>query len=97
MHNYGSLSTIAHPRERALRILVDPDTKNLRLGSSYDRTLFIGVCHALLRSAMIMLDFLAKVLGTKALPWQKETYPKMEAASEWCKTIEDEVNTRKDV
>ena len=96
-YNYGSLSTIAHARERALRILVHPDTKNLRLGSSYDRTLFIGVCHALLRSAIIMLDFLAKVLGTEALPWQKETYPKMEAASKWCKTVEDKVKANEDV
>lgn len=96
-YNYGSLSTIAHARERSLRILVDPDTKNLRLGSHYDRTLFIGTCQTLLRSAMLMLDFLAKVLGTDALPWKKETLPKWEAASEWCKTVEDKVNANEDV
>jgi len=96
-YNYGSLSTIAHARERALRILVDPDTKTLRLGGRYDRILFIGVCHALLRSAIIMLDFLAKVLGNNAESWQKETWPKMKVSGDWCAALEAKVKAGEDV
>jgi len=96
-YNYGSLSTIAHARKRALRILVDPDTQTLRVGSHYDRTLFIGVCHAALRSAILMLDFLAKVLGDNAEPWQKETYPRMKAAGDWNDRLEAKVKQGEDV
>ncbi|MBI4337586.1 MAG: hypothetical protein HY683_07160 [Chloroflexi bacterium] len=71
--NYGDLSTIAHPRRRALTILVDPATKTLRVGAAYDEVLFIGTYDAIVQAAVVMSVFLDRLLwhmpplGTK--PW----------------------------
>jgi len=77
--NYGQLSTIAHPRERSLRILVDPKMRDLGLGGIYDEALFDGTCDAFVLVADKMLEFLARLLdnllGPPAREWLKQTLP----------------------
>ncbi len=88
-NNYGQESQIAHARQMALKILVDPDTNELSLGGHYDDVLFVATCHALLRAAVIMIDFLAKLLGNKATQWQTETLPTINAASAYIERVSD--------
>lgn len=93
-YNYGVLSEYAaHARKNSLKVLVDPETRTLRLGSHYDRELFIGACHALLAEAIKTADTIAKVLGPKAEPWQRETWPTLKAALGWTQRIGDKVES----
>lgn len=79
--NYGQESEIAHTSQTALKILIDPDTTTLMLGSYYNNTLFVATYHVLLRTAVIVTEFLARLLGNKATQWQKETLPTIQAAN----------------
>ena len=93
-YNYGVLSEYAaHARKNSLKVLVDPETHTLRLGSHYDRELFIGACHALLAEAIKTADTIAKVLVPKAQPWQRETWPTLKAAHDWTERIRDKVES----
>lgn len=67
--NYGQESEIAHTSQTALKILIDPDTTTLMLGSYYNNTLFVATYHVLLRTAVIVTEFLARLLGNKATQW----------------------------
>ena len=92
--NYGVVSEYAaHARRNSLKILVDPTTGDLQLGGRYNKDLFVGACDALLAAASGTADLVARVLGEDAVPWQKETYPKLKAANEWREKIRDEIET----
>ena len=91
--NYGQESEIAHASQMALKILIDPDTNTLMLGSHYNNTLFTATCHALLKAAVGMTEFLIRLLGDKASQWQKETYPTFQAACAYVERISEEVKT----
>ena len=58
---YGFLSTFAHPRFRALGVLVNPQTKTLRLVPEYDVSLFLASAHFLLNVGVNMAEFLAAI------------------------------------
>lgn len=77
---YGTLSTIAHARQRALMILVDPETRELRLGSHYDNDLFLATYQSLLTAASIIPELLYKLLGDHATQWWTETLPTLQVA-----------------
>lgn len=97
-HNYGGLSEYAaHARRKSLRVLVDPETHELRLGGRYDRDLFIGTFDALLSALIRSADLIARVLGQKAPPWQKETYPMLKAAKEWRGMIKSKLEKEEQV
>ena len=51
------------------------------LGSYYNNTLFVATYHILLRAAVIMTEFLARLLGNKTTQWQKKTLPTIQAAN----------------
>jgi len=91
--NYGQESEIAHASQRALKILVDPDTNTLMLGSHYDSTLFVATCHALLRVAVGMAEFIVRLLGDSAPQWQQETYSTIHVASTYVVRISEEAKS----
>lgn len=80
---YGHLSLFVHPRPLSLRVLVDPGTKTLRLGASYDRVLFLYCCEVLIRNALRMTEYMVSLLGSKAADWQKQTWPIVQEATGW--------------
>ena len=86
-------STLRNARKNSLKVLVDPETHMLRLGSHYDRELFIGACHALLTEAIKTADTIAKVLGPTAELRQRETWPTLKAAHDWTERIRDKVES----
>ncbi len=97
-NNYGGLSEYAaHARRKSLMVLVDPATHNLRLGSYYDRVLFIATCDSLLLAAIGTADIISKVLSGDAEPWQRECLPKLEAAIKWRQQIKAKVEAQEDV
>ncbi len=91
--NYGQLSEIAHPRQFALKILTSLDTNELMLGGHFDDDLFVATCHALLRTAVGMTEFLVRLLGDNAAQWQIETYPTIKAASAYVERISKEAKS----
>ncbi len=91
--NYGQESEIAHASQMALKILIEPATNNLLLGGGYLDVLLIPTCHALLRSAVGMTEFLIKLLGENALQWQRESFAAFQAACAYVERISEEART----
>ena len=58
---YGLLSTLAHPRSRAIRFAYEPEDKTLRLGPVYEETLFIFTAYPLILVARRMMEFVARL------------------------------------
>ena len=61
-------------------ILINPKTKDLRLGSHYDNDLFLATYQSLLAVASIIPELLYKLLGDKAEQWWNETLPTLQEA-----------------
>ena len=76
---YGLLSTFAHPRYRAVAVLVDSETHNLRLGPSWDEDLFIVTANYLLLALIRMMEFVIRVVP-KDTAWLQELKLSMDRA-----------------
>ena len=77
---YGPLSTITHARKQALMILINPKTKELRLGSQYADGLFLASYQSFLAAASIIPELLHKLLGYNAKQWWTEILPPLQLA-----------------
>jgi hypothetical protein len=86
--DYGGLSLFAHPRPLSLRVLVDPGTKALRLGASYDRVLFLYCCEVLIRDALRMTEYMVSLLDSQAVDWQRQTLPTIQEAADWLDALQ---------
>lgn len=87
---YGQLSTIAHARKQALMILINPKTKELRLGSHYDDGLFLASYQSFLAAALIIPELLHKLLGDNAKQWWEATFPTLQVAKTEIERIGEE-------
>lgn len=91
--NYGQLSEIAHPRQLAMGMTANWKENKINLGPNYIANHFIATCHALLRSAVGMTEFLTKLLGNNAPQWQKESLPAFREARTYVEKISEEMGT----
>jgi len=91
--NYGQLSEIAHPRQLAMGMTANWKENKINLGANYNENHFIATCHALLRSAVEMTEFLVKLLGKNAMQWQKESFPAFQEACTYVKQISKEMGS----
>jgi len=91
--NYGQLSEIAHPRQLAMGMTANWKENKINLGVNYVESHFIATCQALLRSAVGMTEFLAKLLGKNASQWQKESSPAFQEACTYVKKISEEMGS----
>lgn len=76
---YGLLSTFAHPRYRAIAVLVDPDTLTLRLGPNWDEDLFIVAANYLLLALIRMMEFVIRLVPQDTA-WLVDLKPFMDRA-----------------
>lgn len=88
--NYGQLSEIAHPRQLAMGMTAKWDENRLNLGGDYIENHFIATCHALLRSAVGMVEFLSKLLGDSFPQWEKESLPAFQEACVYVEKVSKE-------
>lgn len=88
--NYGQLSEIAHPRQLAMAMVANWKEGEFNLGADYNENHFTATCHALLRSAVGMTEFLVKLLGENALEWQKASSSAFQEATGYVKRISEE-------
>ncbi len=88
--NYGQLSEIAHPRQLAMGMTANWEESRINLGADYIENHFIATCHALLRSAVGMIEFLRKLLGYNAPKWEKESLPAFQEACAYVERISKE-------
>ena len=84
---YGLLSTFTHPRHRAVAVLVDPETHNLRLGPSWDEDLFIVAANYLLLALRRMMEFIT-LLVPQDTGWLADLKPLMDRAHQCHETLE---------
>jgi len=91
--NYGQLSEIAHPRQLAMGMTANWKENKVNLGANYIEKHFIATCHALLRSAVGMTEFLTKLLGKNALQWQTEGLPAFQEACTYVEKISKEMGS----
>jgi len=87
--NYGQLSEIAHPRPLAMGMTANWEENKVNLGADYVEQHFIATCHALLRSAVGMIEFLIKLLGKNALQWQQEGFSAFHEACAYIEKLSD--------
>ncbi|MEA1958999.1 MAG: hypothetical protein U9N44_04915 [Chloroflexota bacterium] len=81
--NYGVQSEFAHAHAHSLNLLLDSETNMVRFGSHYDQKGLIFACQNLIMLAIIMTEFLQKVLGSDGNSWEKEALPIIREAHEW--------------
>lgn len=92
-YNYGQLSEIAHPRQLAMGMIANWKESKVNLGAYYNENHFIATCHALLKSAVGMVEFLIKLLGESALQWQQESLPAFKEACKYVEKISEETGS----
>jgi len=59
----------------------------LSIAGDYNENHFAATCHALLRSAVGMTEFIINLLGDEAAQWQKDSYPAFNEATGYVKRI----------
>lgn len=67
---YGLASSLAHPRHRALAVLLDPATKTIRLGPCWDEWLFIVSADYLLLGLIRMVEFMMMLVSADEKDWR---------------------------
>lgn len=67
--SYGMLSTIAHPRHRAVAWMRDPETGQRRMGAMYDENLFLFSAHYLCNALSRVLEFLTRLVVIENPDW----------------------------
>ncbi len=72
--DYGFLSTFAHPRHRAITVIVNPEFKNLRVGPDYDETMFMITSYYLGTAGLRLGMFLVLLTDLKSPEWAKEVF-----------------------
>ena len=91
--NYGQLSEIAHPRQLAMGLVANWKESKLNLGAEYDEIHFVATCHALLRSAVGMTEFLINLLGNSAEQWRVQSYPAFKDACAYVEKISEKMGS----
>lgn len=86
----GSMCAIACDCNVALKRLVNPDTNVLAVGSHYDTALFLVTYASMLRAAVMMLQYLAKLIDVSS-SWHTETLPVTQKADAEITRARDEV------
>ena len=92
--NYGQLSEIAYPRQLAMGMVANWKANKFNLGADYNENHFVATCHALLRNAVAMTEFLVNLLGENALQWQRESWSAFQEAADYVKRISEEVKSK---
>jgi len=97
-YNYGNLSEIAHPRQLAMGMVAKREDNKINLGADYNENHFIATCHALLKSATGLIEFVIRLLGDKTEQWRKDNYSDFEEAARYVKQISEKYgdNNRKE-
>jgi hypothetical protein len=91
--NYGQLSEVAHPRRLAMGLTANWKENRVNLGANYVERYFVATCHALLRSAVGMTEFLIKLLGEKTMQWQKEGLTAFQEACMYVEKVSKETES----
>jgi len=82
---YGEQSQFAHTRKRALQVLLDPESRTLRLGAHYDQLLLTWCAVDCVQASLQIHCLLAQVLEERGKAWVDRTTPLIKHAAEWHK------------
>ncbi|MBI4282040.1 MAG: hypothetical protein HY672_00935 [Chloroflexi bacterium] len=81
---YDILSSISHPRPRALRFAFDFGKNSPRIGPGYDESLFVFTSWQILTAAICIAAFLARLVSEE---FQKPLMNEMQQATEYLETL----------
>jgi len=93
--DYAHQSAVTHPSALSLGIIRDPKTNTINVSPRYDKILFLDCCEMVFRNALMMNEFMARLLEklsskTKATSWAEKAKQTIEEASDWLKRMREE-------
>ena len=99
-NDYNHQSKVTHPSALSLGIIRDPKTNAINAAPSYSKILFLDCCEMMVRNALMMNEFMARLLSklseTKAASWGEKANQTCKEAADWLKELRvkyGEINT----
>jgi hypothetical protein len=93
-NDYNHQSKITHPSALSLGIIRDPETNVINAAPSYSKILFLDCCETIVRSALMMSEFMARLLSklseAKAASWGEKATQTCKEAADWLQSIREE-------
>jgi hypothetical protein len=93
--DYAHQSELTHPSALSLGIIRDPKTNEINVAPRYDKILFLDCCEMMVRDALMMNEFMARLLSklssqTEATSWAENAKQTIDEASDWLKGMREE-------
>jgi len=96
--DYKHQSEITHPSALSLGIIRDPKTNEIKVAPRYDKILFLDCCEIMVRNALMMSEFMARLLSklseTKATSWAEKAKQTQKEAADWLNKMREEYGER---
>lgn len=96
--DYDHQSKVTHPSALSLGIIRDPKTNEINVAPRYDKILFLDCCEMMVRNALMMNEFMARLLSklskTKATSWAEKANQTIKEASDWLNKMREEFGSR---
>lgn len=93
-NDYAHQSEVTHPSALSLGIIRDPKTNEINVAPRYDKILFLDCCEIMVRNALMMNEFMARLLSklseTKATSWAEKASQTHKEASDWLNKMKEE-------
>jgi hypothetical protein len=98
-NDYAHQSEVTHPSALSLGIIRDPKTDEINVAPRYDKILFLDCCEMMVRNALMMNEFMARLLSklskkTKATSWAEKAKQTIYEASDWLNKMREEFGSR---
>jgi hypothetical protein len=85
--DYAHQSELTHPSALSIVIIRDPKTDEINVAPRYDEILFLDCCEIMVRNALMMSEFMARLLSklskAKDTSWAENAKQTMDEASGW--------------
>ena len=96
--DYKHQSEITHPSALSLGIIRNPKTNEINVAPRYDKILFLDCCELMVRNALMMSEFMARLLSklskTKDASWAENAKLTMDEASDWLNKMREEFGNK---
>ena len=93
---YDILSTVSHPRPRALRLAFDFDNDRPRIGPGYNKPLFMFTANNILVGAISIAAFLVRLISNESqkplLEAMQHASDQVERQMEWAESLTKDIN-----
>jgi hypothetical protein len=92
--DYAHQSELTHPSALSIGIIRNPKTNEINVAPRYDKILFLDCCEIMVRNALMMSEFMARLLSklskTKDTSWAENAKQTMDEASDWLNKMREQ-------